>query len=140
MALESEDMKQITNAVVDILNNCIITRGVKVSELATFDIEYLFLNVRSKSVGEKIEVNVTCPDDNETKVTLDIDIDAIKVQKDKKHTDTVKLDDSLFLKLKYPSLDQFVQSNFEYNENDADVDQSLDMIVSCIDLTPHKKN
>ena len=56
MALESEDMKQITNAVVDILNNCIITRGVKVSELATFDIEYLFLNVRSKSVGEKVKL------------------------------------------------------------------------------------
>ena len=134
MALESEDMKQITDAVVDIFNSCIITRGIKVIDLATFDIEYIFLNIRSKSVGEKIEVNVTCPDDNETKVTLDIDIDTIKVQKDKKHADTIKLDDSLFLKLKYPSLDQFVQSNFEYSEDDADIDKSLDMIVSCIDM------
>jgi|TARA_B100000035_G_C20849469_1_gene486768 hypothetical protein len=134
MALESEDMKQITNAVVDILNNCIITRGVKVSELATFDIEYLFLNVRSKSVGEKIEVNVTCPDDNETKVTLEIDIDSIKVQKDKKHSDTIKLDDSLSLKFKYPALDQFVENNFEYTEEDVNVDKSLDMIVSCIEM------
>jgi len=134
MALESEDMKQITNAVVDILNSCIITRGVKVAELATFDIEYLFLNIRSKSVGEKIEVNVTCPDDNETKVTIEIDIDSIKVEKDKKHTNTIKLDDALSLKLKYPSLDQFVENNFEYSEEENNVDKSLDMIVSCIDI------
>ena len=82
MAMESEDMKQITTAIVDILNNCILTRGVKVEKLSTFDIEYLFLNVRSKSVGETVEVNVTCPDDGETQVQMEIDIDSIKVQKD----------------------------------------------------------
>ena len=69
MALETEDMKQISNAVVQILSDCILTKGFKVSDLATFDIEYLFLNVRSKSVGEKVEVNITCPDDGETQVS-----------------------------------------------------------------------
>ena len=75
MALESEDMKQITDAIVEILDACIITRGVKLSNLSTFDMEYLFLNVRGKSVGETIEVNLLCPDDEKTQVTAMIDID-----------------------------------------------------------------
>ena len=80
MAMESDDMKQITSAIIDILNNCILTRGIQVEKLSTFDIEYLFLNVRSKSVGETVEVNVTCPDDGVTQVQMEIDIDSIKVQ------------------------------------------------------------
>ena len=63
-------MAQITNAIIEILSECISTRGVKVAELATFDIEYLFLNIRAKSVGEQIEVKVTCPDDGETQVEI----------------------------------------------------------------------
>lgn len=134
MALESEDMKQITNAIVQILTECIITKGVKIADLATFDIEYIFLNVRAKSVGETVEVNVICPDDGETQVKMNIDIDEIKVQKDPEHTQIVKLDDELSMKMKYPSLDQFVENNFEYNSDNNDVDKSLDMIVSCIDM------
>ena len=94
MALESEDMKQITNAIIDILSECILSKGVKVADLATFDIEYLFLNIRGKSVGETIEVNVTCPDDEETQVQTEIDIDLIKVLKNKDHNNIIKLDDS----------------------------------------------
>ena len=90
MALESEDPKQISNGIVQILNDCIITRGVKVQNLATFDIEYLFLNVRAKSVGETVEVNITCPDDDETTVTMEIEIDSIKVQKNKNHKNIIK--------------------------------------------------
>ena len=133
MALESEDMKQISNAIVEILTECILTKGVKISELATFDIEFIFLNVRSKSVGETVEVNVTCPDDGETQVKVEIDIDSIKVQKDSKHSNVVKLDDTLSMKLKYPSLDQFVENNFEFQDTDTDVDKSLQMIISCIE-------
>jgi hypothetical protein len=133
MALESEDMKQISNAIVEILTECILTKGVKISELATFDIEFIFLNVRSKSVGETVEVNVTCPDDGETQVKVEIDIDSIKVQKDPKHSNVVKLDDSLSMKLKYPSLDQFIENNFEFQDTDTDVDKSLQMITSCIE-------
>ena len=81
MALESEDMKQISSAIRTVISDCILTRGVKVDDLATFDIEYVFLNVRAKSVGETVEVNVTCPDDGETQVQMEIDIDLIKVQK-----------------------------------------------------------
>ncbi len=134
MALESEDMKQITNAVVQILSACILTRGVKIENLATFDIEYLFLNVRAKSVGENVEVNITCPDDNKTSVQVSIDIDTIKVQKDEKHKSTIKLDDNLSIKLKYPSLDQFIESNFESGDEKDNINNTLSMITSCIDM------
>jgi hypothetical protein len=132
--LESEDTKQISNAIVQILSDCIATKTVKVSELSTFDIEYLFLNVRAKSVGETVEVNVTCPDDGETQVQMEINIDDIKVQKDPNHSNIVKIDDRLSMKLKYPSLEQFVENNFEVNETDSDVNKSLSMITSCIDM------
>jgi hypothetical protein len=134
MALESEDMKQISSAIVQILSDCLLTKNVKISELSTFDIEYLFLNVRAKSVGETVEVNVTCPDDGETQVQMEINIDDIKVQKDPKHSNIIKLDDTLSMKLKYPSLEQFVENNFEINESGGDVDKSLAMITSCIDM------
>ena len=134
MALESEDMKQISSGVIQILNDCIITRGVKIQNLATFDIEYLFLNVRAKSVGESVEVTVTCPDDGETTVDMEIDIDLIKVKKDKSHRSTVKLDNKYSMKLRYPSFDQFIDSNFEVGEDTSDIGKSLDMIISCIEM------
>ena len=134
MALESEDMKQISNGIIQILNDCIITRGVKVQTLATFDIEYLFLNVRAKSVGETVEVNITCPDDGETTVEMEIEIDSIKVQKNKGHKNIIKLDDKYSMKLRYPSFDQFIDNNFEVNDNVSDVNKSLDMITSCIEM------
>tara|TARA_B100000424_G_scaffold223743_1_gene183347 strand:- start:1351 stop:2070 length:720 start_codon:yes stop_codon:yes gene_type:complete len=133
MALETEDVKQITSAVVEILNACILTRGVKIEKLATFDIEYLFLNVRAKSVGETIDVNVTCPDDKKTTVEVKVDIDSIKIIKDKKHKNTVKLDDTLSLKLNYPSMGQFIENNFELGKA-SEVTSTLDMIISCIDM------
>jgi len=131
LALETEDMTQITNAIVEILTECILTKGVKIMELATFDIEYIFLNVRAKSVGEVIDVQVTCPDDGATQVQMEINIDNIKVQKDKKHTNLIKLDDKLSMKMQYPSIKQFVESNFEVQSQN--VDQSLGMITACIE-------
>ena len=132
MALESEDSKQITNAIKDVLSDCILSRGIKIEKLATFDIEYLFLNVRAKSVGETVEVNITCPDDNETQVQVEIDIDSIKVQKADTHSDTIKLDNDLSLQMNYPSLNQFIETNFEVGEEKSEVEQSLNVIMSCI--------
>ena len=134
LALESEDTAQITNAVVEILSECILTKGVDVTKLATFDIEYLFLNVRSKSVGETVEVNLTCPDDDKTSVEMEINIDAIKVQKTRGHKNTVKLDDQYSMKLKYPSFDQFIESNFDTGSDNSEVDRSLNMITNCIEM------
>tara|TARA_B100000902_G_scaffold364399_1_gene384338 strand:- start:3339 stop:4061 length:723 start_codon:yes stop_codon:yes gene_type:complete len=132
MALESEDSKQITNAIKDVLSDCILSRGIKIEKLATFDIEYLFLNVRAKSVGETVEVNVTCPDDNETQVQIEIDIDSIKVQKSDTHSDIIQLDNDLSLQMNYPSLTQFIETNFEVGVEKSEVEQSLNVIMSCI--------
>ena len=132
LALESEDTKQITTAIRAVLKNCIQTRGVKVENLPTFDIEFLFLNIRGKSVGEEIEVNLICPDDKETSVPVTINIDDIKITKDKDHTNKIKLDKSLMMEMKYPSLDEFIKNNFDFT-GDPDMDQSFDLISSCID-------
>ena len=134
MAMESENMTEITNAIVQILSDCIVSKDVKVESLATFDIEYLFLNVRAKSVGETVDVNITCPDDGETQVEMSIDIDSIKVQKTRGHKNIIKLDDELSMKLKYPSLDQFVENNFETEEGASEINQSLSMITSCVEM------
>lgn len=134
MAMESEDMTEITNAIIQILSDCILSKDFKVESLATFDIEYLFLNVRAKSVGETVDVNITCPDDNETQVEMSIDIDSIKVQKTRGHKNIIKLDDELSMKLRYPSLEQFVENNFEVTEGTSEVGQSLSMITSCVEM------
>ena len=132
LALESEDTKQITTAIRAVLKNCIQTRGVKVENLPTFDIEFLFLKIRGKSVGEEIEVNLICPDDKETSVPVTINIDDIKITKDKDHTNKIKLDKSLMMEMKYPSLDEFIKNNVDFT-GDPDMDQSFDLIASCID-------
>jgi len=132
IAMESQDTKQIARAVKDVLTKCILTKGIKVEKLATFDIEYLFLNVRGKSVGEHIEVMVTCPDDEKTQVPMSINIDDIKVQKDDDHSPDIKLDDTYTLKMKYPSLTEFIKNNFD-NLEKLGVNDTFDLIASCID-------
>ena len=132
LALETEDTKQISTAIKTVLKNCIQTRGVKVENLPTFDIEYLFLNIRGKSVGEEVEVNLIAPDDEVTQVPVTINIDDIKIQKSEDHTNKVKLDAELVMEMKYPSLDQFIKSNFDFTE-EVSMDQSFDLIASCID-------
>ena len=133
LALESEDPKQITNAIKTTLKSCISTRGIKVEDLPTFDIEYIFLNIRGKSVGESIDVLVTCPDDGETQVEHKIYIDEIQIEKDEKHSPDIKLDQSLTLRMKYPSLNEFVKNNFNISDDNT-LQASMDIIVSCIDV------
>ena len=132
IALESEDNKQITNAIKAVLRACVLTKGIKVENLPTFDIEYLFLNIRGKSVGEELDVNIICPDDEVTEVAVKIDLDDIQVQRDEKHTNKIKLDDNLMMEMKYPSLDEFIKSNFDFNDRNQ-MDQSFQLIASCID-------
>ena len=131
IALESEDNKQITTAIKAVLKSCVLTKGIKVESLPTFDIEYLFLNIRGKSVGEELDVNIVCPDDEETEVGVQIYLDDIEVQRNENHTNEIKLDDNLMMEMKYPSLDEFVKSNFDFNE-DNQMDQSFELIATCI--------
>ena len=134
LALESENSDQITSAIKTTLKDCIQTRGVKIDELPTFDIEYIFLNVRGKSVGEAIDLVVTCPDDGETTVPVKVYIDEITVQKDSKHTTDIDLDGNLTLRMKYPSLNQFIQNNFDFSDEESTLEKSFEVIASCIDM------
>ena len=132
LALETENPKDITTAMKTVIKNCIQTRGVKVETLPTFDIEYLFLNIRGKSVGEEIEVNIICPDDEVTTVPVTLVVDDIKVQKSKEHNNKIELGNSLVMEMRYPSLDQFIKNNFDFSEENQ-MDQSFELISSCID-------
>jgi hypothetical protein len=132
LALESEDTKQITTAIKAVIKSCIKTRVIKVENIPTFDIEFLFLNIRGKSVGEELDVNIICPDDEKTEVSVTIDLDDIKCRKTEGHTNKIKLDDTIMMEMKYPSLDQFIKSNFDMKETNQ-MEQSFDLIASCID-------
>jgi hypothetical protein len=132
IAMESEDPKQITEAVKDVISNCIITKGIKVDSLATFDIEYLFLNIRGKSVGETAEVLITCPDDGETQVPVTINLDDIKVEVNDEHSRDIQLDDNLSVRMKYPSIQEFIKNNFIRNDQ-ISVDDTFGVITSCIE-------
>ena len=131
LAMETEDEKQMANAIKTILSNCIVTSRFKPDTLSLFDIEYLFLNIRGKSVGETVEVNIICPDDNETTVPVTIDIDDIKVQKSDDHTNQIKLSDYVTVIMKYPSMDLFIRNNI--SSNTSDVDDVFEIASMCID-------
>lgn len=141
MAVESGDIKQISNAIKQVLEACIVTRGIKVDNLPVFDIEYLFLNIRGKSVGESIDLIVTCGDDKETQVPLTVYIDEIEVQSPKGHTDTIDLENGYFIKMKYPSLIQFIEENFSLSKKTSDeLDRAFKLITTCIDSIYDEEN
>lgn len=139
-AVESKNESQIINAMKQILKNCILTRGIKVEELPSFDIEYVFLNIRAKSAGENIDLIVTCGDDGETQVPVKVFVDEIKVKKDPTHSRDIQLDDNTLLRMKYPSLKQFVETSFRFDDDDNErkttenIEKSFEIIASCIDV------
>ena len=132
IAMESEDPKQIAEAVKEVIGNCILTRGIKIDQLATFDIEYLFLNIRGKSVGETVDILLTCPDDNSTQVPMSINLDDIQVEFREDHSRDIKLDENLTLRMKYPSMQEFIKNNFT-SDNNISVDDTFDMICVCVE-------
>lgn len=125
IALESQDEKEIILAIKQILKNCIQTK-IKIEDLAIFDVEYIFLNTRAKSIGEIIEMKLTCPDDNETKVEVSIDIDDIKVKMNDKHSSEIKLDDNMIVKMKYPNIDSLI------DVDDNQTEDVVEMVAKCI--------
>ena len=131
IAMESEDEKEMQNAVKQILKNCILTRGISVDKLAVFDIEYLFLNIRGKSVGEDIKLNIVCPDDEVTEVEVSVNVEDVKIQKSDKHDPVIQLTDQVAIVMKYPSMEMFVKNNIT-GENQQKVDTIFDMTIDCI--------
>lgn len=131
LAMETEDEAQMANAVKTILSNCIQTPRFKVDNLALFDIEYIFLNIRGKSVGETVDLKITCPDDEVTTVDLQIDLDEITVEKQEGHSNIIKMNDDVSVVMKYPSMDLFIKNNMA--ESSSDVDDVFEIASMCID-------
>ena len=129
LALESENEKNIKDAVVGLLKACIQSR-VKVENLATFDLEYIFLNIRAVSVGEIVEMNVTCQDDEETQVRYNLNLTDVNVIFPEGHTNKIMLTDTTGVVMKYPSIDGFVQGQFGGAGKDFDV---IDAVAASID-------
>ena len=141
LALDSKDQVEITNSVKDVLKKCVLTRGIKIDDLPTFDIEYLFLNVRAKSVGEDINLVVTCPDDKETEVPVTIYVDEIEVIKSKEHSKDITLDKDMTLRMKYPSLNQFVENNFDVEDNpETTVSKTFQLVADCMETVFTKED
>ena len=130
LALESDDEKNIKQAVLNLLKACIQSR-VKVENLSTFDLEYIFLNIRAISVGEVVEILITCQDDEETKVKYNLNLTDVSVIFPEGHSNKIMLNDNTGVIMKYPSFDDFVEGQFankEYNE-----DGVIKIIANSID-------
>ena len=141
LALESKNQAEITNSVKDVLRECVITKGIKIDDLPTFDIEYLFLNIRAKSIGEDINLIVTCPDDKETEVKVTVYVDEIEVVKSKDHNKDIKLDKDMTLRMRYPSVSQFIENNFDTeDESKTTVDKTFQLIADCMDTVFTKED
>lgn len=131
IAMESEDEKMIRDAVIDILKNCILTRGVKVEQFAMFDIEYIFLKIRSKSVGERVEMNLLCKDDNETRVTYELDLETVQVNFPEGHDKKIMLDENSGIVMKYPGFEQFIKT--QILQKNPTTEEVFDIVIDSVD-------
>ena len=127
VAMESQDQETIMDAITQNLKNCIQTR-IKIEDLALFDIEFIFLQIRARSVSEELSLKVKCPDDGETEVDVKFMVDDIKVHFPKGHTNKFKLTDDITLVMKYPNLEYFAKINFSGETPDP-----YDLVAQCID-------
>ena len=128
LATETGEQADLMAAIKTIITACSDLEDI--DGLATFDIEFLFLQIRTKSVGEAVELSVTCPDDGETTVPMNIPLNDIKVIKTKGHKKDIKLSDEVIISMGYPSLDTFVKMNFQGEE--PGVEQIFGMAADCV--------
>ncbi|ADO99094.1 baseplate hub subunit [Prochlorococcus phage P-SSM7] len=128
LATESGEQTTIVDAIKNIIKEC--TDITDVEKLATFDIEFVFLQIRTKSVGESVDVNIVCPDDDETNVSVSIPLDDIKVKKTRGHKKDLKISEEVAITMGYPTIETFVAMNFGEG---AEVDQVFDMAASCVE-------
>ena len=133
IALENGSDADISATLKSVLKSCIVSRGVDVEKLPSFELEYLFLNIRGKSIGESVELLVTCQDDNETKVPLTINLSDIKLEVPENHTNMIQLGGDINIKMKYPSMQQFLDNNFTAIADGDRIDRAFDAVVDCID-------
>jgi len=131
LALETNDEKEVESAVRNLLKGCIQTRGVKIEDLAIFDLEYIFLQIRAVSVGETIEMNITCKDDGQTSVGYVLNLSEVAVIKPKDHSNKIMLSDTMGMIMKYPSFGDFVRTSILGEAPTAD--SVVEAMASCID-------
>ena len=132
LALEENASAQILEAIKTIFKSCIITR-FKMDDLSIFDVEYIFLQLRGRSIQETIDVEVPCDDDEEVKVPVSFPVDAVKVNFPKGHESTIKLNEDIVVQMKYPNLDYFAKVNFTEEETDP-----YELVATCIDRVYNK--
>jgi hypothetical protein len=130
LALESEDEAQIVSAVKDLIKNCVQSR-IKVEDLPAFDLEYIFLKIRAAAVGEIVDMNVTCTDDNATQVQAQININDVEVYFPEGHTNKVMLTDNLGIIMKYPGMQRFIEA--EFLEKDIKTEEVFNFIADSIE-------
>jgi hypothetical protein len=126
IAMESQDEVQILDAIKNILKNCINSR-IKLDDLALFDIEYLFLQIRARSISEELKLKITCPDDGETQVDVSFLANEVKVTFPDDHSNIIKLGNDITLEMRYPNLEYFSTINF----SKGDVDP-YDLVAQCV--------
>ena len=127
MAQESEDETQLSNTVATIINSC-TNEKVNAEESPLFDIEYVFLQLRSKSVGETADIKVTCPDDNKTQVDIKVKLDEVSVHMTDDHTNIIQITDNIKIIMKYPVLNDMVSSNKKTTE----MENMFNILYKCI--------
>ena len=130
LALETEDEKEIERSVRDLLKACIQSR-VKLEDLAMFDLEYIFLQIRAVSVGEIVQMNVTCKDDEKTQVKYNLNLSEVEVTKPEGHDPKIMLTDELGVIMKYPAWSEFIGGSVMGKSPSAD--DVLDIMAGCID-------
>ncbi len=130
MASESGDEKQIRDSLADIINTCTFGK-VDAYTIPMFDVEFLFLRIRGKSVGEKVELNLTCPDDNETKVEVSLNLEDVGVSMKDGHTNTIEITDKIKIIMKYPTINDMMGVS-NVNDDKGDVDKILDVMKKCV--------
>jgi len=132
MAMESKEDKDMADALRQIISNCVSTAGFDATTLAVFDLEYIFLNLRAKSVGEIAEPQIKCAK-CDTDITLKVDLTKVKVKKDRKHKAEIKLSDNIGITMQYPDIEDLLAMERPIEEGDSEVDRTFTMIMNSID-------
>jgi hypothetical protein len=134
IAMESGEPADIVNAVKDIVNECTFNK-LELGKMAMFDVEYIFLNIRAKSVGEVSSLRLKCPDDEETYANVDVDLSEVMVHVEKGHSPKIELTEEMGIVMKYPTIDSFTGTGI----TDVTAENMLDVITTCIDHIYDKK-
>jgi len=128
LAVESKDKKQMSRAIETILKNCIQTKGVNIEQLPAFDLEYIFMKIRQKSMGEEIQVKITCPETN-NKFDYSLNLEEIKIERDENFTNKIEINDEVGILMKYPTFNtsQLIM------EEESNIKKIFKIIINCID-------